>query len=347
MAKIISFFNHKGGVSKTTTAFNVAWMLSKKYRVLLVDGDPQCNLTGLILNSTNEGFEEFYSNNPNRNLKAALSPAFESLPRPIETIETLPVNCSESLFLVPGHINLSEYEITLGIAQELSSSIQALRNLPGSIYNFIDLQAVKDNIDYVIIDMNPSLGALNQNFLMISHYFIVPTAPDYFSKMAINSLKTVIPRWQAWIEQAQKLHAIRSSAYPLPEHFPRFLGTIIQKYRPRKGEATVGFQKWIDEINISVADELVPLLTEINMAFTVKEYKSVKPDFIQNYCLSLIPDFNTLIATSQDNGVPVYELTDEMFGHVGTVLEGDRTKKAEFTKIFTELTNSIIKLINA
>ena len=50
MAKQISLFNHKGGVSKTTTAFNLGWMLaSKGKRVLLVDCDPQCNLTGMFL----------------------------------------------------------------------------------------------------------------------------------------------------------------------------------------------------------------------------------------------------------------------------------------------------------
>jgi cellulose biosynthesis protein BcsQ len=53
MAKIISLFNHKGGVSKTTTTFNLGWMLArKKQRVLIVDCDPQCNLTGMVL-----GFE--------------------------------------------------------------------------------------------------------------------------------------------------------------------------------------------------------------------------------------------------------------------------------------------------
>src|SRR5664279_3280047 len=50
MFKIISMFNHKGGVSKTTTTFNLAWMLaSKGKRVLMVDADPQCNLTGIVL----------------------------------------------------------------------------------------------------------------------------------------------------------------------------------------------------------------------------------------------------------------------------------------------------------
>lgn len=50
MAKIICLFNHKGGVSKTTTAFNLGWMMALKgKRVLLADFDPQCNLTGMVM----------------------------------------------------------------------------------------------------------------------------------------------------------------------------------------------------------------------------------------------------------------------------------------------------------
>ena len=57
MANIISLFNHKGGVSKTTTAFNLGWMLARKdQRVIIVDCDPQCNLTGMVL-----GFEHLQS----------------------------------------------------------------------------------------------------------------------------------------------------------------------------------------------------------------------------------------------------------------------------------------------
>ncbi len=75
MAKIISFFNHKGGVSKTTTTYHVAWMLSDKgYKVLMVDTDSQCNLTGLAIGE--DSFERFYEETPNNNIKSALDPAF-------------------------------------------------------------------------------------------------------------------------------------------------------------------------------------------------------------------------------------------------------------------------------
>ena len=105
---------------------------------------------------------------------------------------------------MPGHIGLAEYEVTLGIAQELSGSLVTLRNLPGSLHYLIQATAAKYKIDVVMIDMGPSLGAVNQNLLATSDYFIVPMHPDYFSMMAINSLSSVIPKWRAWAKAADQ-----------------------------------------------------------------------------------------------------------------------------------------------
>lgn len=60
--KVIALFNNKGGVSKTTTTFNLGWMLSLLgKKELIVDSDPQCNLTGLCINTTKEGkLEKLY-----------------------------------------------------------------------------------------------------------------------------------------------------------------------------------------------------------------------------------------------------------------------------------------------
>ena len=139
MVQKIALFNHKGGVSKTTTAFNLGWMLaSKGKRVILVDTDPQCNLTGMVLGEETEDDEariqEIY--NTHSNIKTGLAPAFESQPRAIEAVDCLPILGQEGLFLLPGHVGFAEYEVTLGIAQELSGSIQALKNLPGSINQY-------------------------------------------------------------------------------------------------------------------------------------------------------------------------------------------------------------------
>lgn len=348
MTKKITLFNHKGGVSKTTTSFNLGWKLAELgHKVLLIDADPQCNLTGLILGySGDDDFEKFYLDQPERNLKAALRPAYESLPRLIEPIEPIQVNNRPNLFLIPGHINLSEYEITLGIAQELSSTIQALKNVPGAFSYFVNKEIESYEFDFVLIDMNPSLGALNQNILMTSDFFIVPTSPDYFSKMAVDSLATVFPRWVNWSRRAQEMAELENAAYPFPRGYPKFIGTVIQKYRPRKGVATEGFQVWIDRVNTAVKNVLAPKLVEVNMMLPLDKYHQIDADFDQNYCLVQIPDFNTLIATSQEHKTPIFALTDEMMGHAGAVLAQDRVKKAEFDEIFTTMANRVIELTN-
>src|SRR5271155_3621211 len=88
MAKIICLFNHKGGVSKTTTAFNLGWMMaSKGKRVLLADFDPQCNLTGMVMGFRGvDDLASIYSSTQPNNVKDGLAPAFESQPRKITAV---------------------------------------------------------------------------------------------------------------------------------------------------------------------------------------------------------------------------------------------------------------------
>ena len=238
MAHQIALFNHKGGVSKTTTTFNLGWMLAHKgKKVIIVDCDPQCNLTGMALGfkGTDE-FEEIYGAGGIRNIRDGLAPAFESRPTAIAPVICDTIEGQPNLYLLPGHIGLAEYEVTLGIAQELSGSLVTLQNLPGSLRYLFDLTAVKYEADLVLIDMSPSLGAINQNLLMTSDFFIVPMAPDYFSVMATDSLASVLPKWAAWAKQARGLSILQKATYPFPSKTPKFLGTIVQKYRLRESK---------------------------------------------------------------------------------------------------------------
>ena len=343
MAKKIALFNHKGGVSKTTTTFHLGWMLAAKgNKVLMVDTDPQCNLTGLVLDYKGEAeVERLYESEKGRNLKSGLAPAFESRPSPIVPVECFPVGQQEGLFLLPGHIGLSEYEVTLGIAQELSASIQTLQNLPGSIACLIELTAKKHEADYVLIDMNPSLSSFNQNLLMTSHFFIVPTTPDYFSVMAIDSLANVIPAWRTWSEKARSLPILRNAVYPFPDTTPKFLGTVVQNYRPRGGVPASGFQQWIDRINETVSESLVPKLSNMNMMLHSDSYANQQVD---KYCLATIPDFNSLIAKSQEARVPVFSLSSEQIGQGGAILDRTIESRDRFKEIFSELADKVIAL---
>lgn len=344
MTKIIALFNHKGGVSKTTTTFNLGWMLAERgKKVVLVDSDPQCNLTGMVLGykSANE-LERFYKNETERNLRAGLAPAFESRPRLIEAVDCITVDNRENLFLLPGHIRLAEYEVTLGIAQELSGSIQTLQNLPGSISYLLHKTAEKFEADYVLVDMSPSLSSINQNILMTSDFFIVPTSPDYFSVMAIDSLASVLPKWTAWAKQAQSLRLLQDASYPFPTTIPKFLGTVVQKYRPRGGVPATAFQTWIDEIETTVSSKFVPVLQHTGMMLPYGTYLSqhIEGDF----CLATIPDFNSLIAKSQEAQTPVFALTPQQIGFTGVVLESTLASRDDFKRIFNEFADKVIGL---
>lgn len=348
MVQKIALFNHKGGVSKTTTTFNLGWMLaSKGKRVILVDTDPQCNLTGMALGEETEDDEariqEIY--NTTSNIKTGLAPAFESQPRAIEAVDCIPIQGRDDLFLLPGHVGFAEYEVTLGIAQELTGSIQALKNLPGSITDLLEKTATKFNADYILIDMSPSLSSINQNLLMTSDFLLVPTTADFFSVMAIDSLAKVLPRWYAWAKSASSLQILKEANYPFPDISLRFLGTIIQNYRIIRGKETAAFQTWIEKIEKAVSNQLVPILSQNNMMLPLQLYKD--QGINGSFSLTKISNFNSLIALSQEHRTPIYELTAQQLRQTGVVLKNNQAKQQEFRKTFSDLADKIIALSSA
>lgn len=344
--KRIALFNHKGGVSKTTTTFNLSWMLALQgKKVIMVDADPQCNLTGLVLNE--DDFEEFYSNNENHNLKTCLAPAFEAQPKLIEAalcreIDIKSPNGQGRLFLLPGHLDLSEYEVSLGIAQELSTSLQTLKNLPGSFSYLFEKTAKHYQADYVLIDMNPSLSSINQNLLMTSDYFLLPTSPDYFSVMALKSLKKVLPRWAMWAKKAQTNPILTEAFYPFPTVIPKFLGTIVQKYREHTGNPSKGFEKWINDIREYVNREFIPTLGKGGEDRMIMVLDHAYPPIFEHFS-----DFNTLIALSQTYQIPVFALADQHFKDAkygGVVEKNMKESVGKFEQVFLKLAQDIINL---
>ena len=290
MVQKIALFNHKGGVSKTTTAFNLGWMLAEKGKtVILVDTDPQCNLTGITLGEGTEDdenrIEAIY--NTGSNIKTGLVPAFESQPRAIEAVDCIPIAGQEKLFLLPGHVGLAEYEVILGLAQQLNRPIATLKNIPGAFTNLFHKTARKYNADYILIDMSPSLSSINQNLLMTSDFFLVPTTADFFSLMVIESLTKVLPRWYAWAMTASSRPILKDAIYPFPDVNLAFLGTIIQNHRIIRGKENSNFQRWIDKIEEAVSTKLAPVLEKNNMLLPKKVYSDRKID--DNFTLTKIP----------------------------------------------------------
>lgn len=335
-APIISLFNHKGGVSKTTTAFNLGWAMAERgKRVLIVDGDPQCNLTGTVLGFDGiDDFSRFYKKNPDANISDCLAPVFTGSGKlQAAKISQTP---HKNLFLLAGNIELAESETQISVALSTSAAIPALQNIPGAISALLKLTAAEHKLDVVVVDMSPSVGALNQCFLMGSDFFIVPTSPDYYCNQAISSLSRVLPRWNGAVAPFRKDGLL----YPFPQKPPRFCGIISQRYRPRMGNPARSFQAWIDTIKETVLTELVPQLTINNMCVSVQQFNAAQPGDTP-FNLINVADFNSLIAQSQKHNVPVFALSDAQIEQAGTVLETMMESRDAFRKCFEQLANTV------
>ena len=260
-------------------------------------------------------------------------------------VECVEVEGCAGLYLLPGHVGLAEYEVTLGIAQELSGSIQTLQNLPGSLPWVLDRTAEHYDAEFVLIDMSPGLGAINQNLFTTSDFFIVPTNPDFFSVMAIDSLSTVIPRWQDWARRAAENPVLQDAAYPFPKPQARFLGTVVQKFRPRRGTPSAAFAQWIVEIQERIDTLLIPALEQSGMLLDRELYGrcGLEADFT----LGVIADFNSLIAASQTHQTPIYALSAEQIGKAGVVLEAAEQSRDEFRSAFEAMAEKVCCLIES
>lgn len=343
MAKIICMFNHKGGVSKTTTVFHLGWMLALKgKRVIMADFDPQCNLTGLIGGYRGlDDMQALYSTPQPNNIKDALAPAFESQPRQITAAHCFGVHKDvPNLLLLAGHIGLSDYETTLGLAQELSGSLLPLRNLPGAARYMLEATAEKYKADYILVDMSPSVGPMNQNLIATCDHFIVPFHPDYFSSMALDSLSSVLPRWRKWADVAHSLTVLRTADYPFPAPHPTFIGSVIQKFRPRMGAPAQAFQKWVDRLKAEMESIFVPALEDAGMV-NARDFEArtgLKPW----QPMLEVADFNSLVAFSQEHRVPIFALTAAMLDQQGAVWVQTHNSMTVFKNAFNEFAERVI-----
>jgi regulatory protein CII len=342
----IAIFNHKGGVSKTTTAFHLAWALSKKQkRVLMVDSDSQCNLTLYALGYTD--YKDFYEKGNQNNINDALKPAYKSQPKYIEPVDCLQIR--DDLFLLPGHIDFSENEVQLGVSMQLSETFGTMKNLPGAFNYLLDVTAKKYNADYVIIDMNPSLSAINQNIIFSSDFFLIPTSPDFFSVMAIKSLAKILPSWARWAKKARSF--FNDAAYPLLDHNPKFIGYTINDFNLSNGRPQKSFKAIMTDISSEIYNGLVPELHNSDMVLDKSIYKTAYKkmqeestgnniNYNNEYCIAEVSNFNKLIAISNQQCIPIFDL--DISGEV--ITQGQLGTLRWFKYLYNAIADRIMEL---
>ncbi|BAI97957.1 hypothetical protein Sj15T_23670 [Sphingobium sp. TA15] len=358
MTHRVLLFNHKGGVGKTTSAYNIGWKLTENgHRVLLVDGDSQVNLTARTLG---DKFDDYYTESSNtrfNNIYDAVRPVFEGRPSPIEAFECPEADGNENLFLLPGHPDLSALEGQISLAQETRGTLSVTKNIPGALHRLISLLEERHQADYSIIDINPGLGALNQNFFMICDAFIVPTNPDPFSLMSLKTLGLEIERWVSWKEQFGP--AFADATYPLPAGWAKFIGAIHSRFNRHRSKAAGRYHERITQIDDRIENEFVPRLELANSLFNRAAYKEAAkvvlpedardPDKKRLYALARIPDFAQASHIASELGKPVFRIDDEDFHDLdlrGNVKKSVKKNVEIFDQIFSAIVEKIDIIVN-
>ena len=162
--KVISISNVTGGVAKTTTASTLASGLHRRgYKVLMIDSDPQMNLTLCFTHEPEEG-----------------TPSLYTLYNSGDSISEIKVEIREGLDLILGDFELCSADM------EFFKKAGSLKLLSKAI------KSVSEYYDFVIVDTSPNLGFLSLNAFMCSDYIITPMSADSFSLRAIRLLKRTL-----------------------------------------------------------------------------------------------------------------------------------------------------------
>lgn len=183
--EIIAIANQKGGVGKTTTTFNLgAALASQGKRVLLIDADPQGNLT------TYMGWTE-------DELSVTLNDLLiNTLNDRKNNFDSYIKHHSENLDLIPSDIQLSSIEMTLVGAM---SREYTMRN---------SIKELKEKYDYILIDTQPALGMLTINALASADKVIIPLQPQYLAAKGMTQLLSTIIKIRQQINPNIKIDGI-------------------------------------------------------------------------------------------------------------------------------------------
>lgn len=314
MTKIITFYNHKGGVSKTTTAFNVAHLMaSTGSRVLVVDADAQCNMTELMLSQLimrldREAETSGQPNDlPGSTLLSILRPRIDGDVAFVNTSSIDLVSVNTSLDLLRGDVSLNSIEDSLAEAhtQRFSGKVHEKRTYV-AIGDFLTRLGQEREYDVILIDVGPSSGALTRACFLACDAFFIPVAPDRFNVQAIGTLSSIIRRWMS--EHAEVYEDFVALGLPIRLGKPKFLGTISQQFKVVGGRPKPGYRLWMERIPLAVEERLIPVLREFSTdTLNLAEYVNGE----NGISATEIPDFGSLAPLMQEYGKPVYTITRE------------------------------------
>lgn len=350
MGKIITFYNHKGGVGKTTLVHNLAFALADLgHRVLLIDADPQMNLTSAIYGlSTSTEYSSEESSKWNQYIQQYIS-ITEHLDHylkndPPQKRRFQATSKDGVIHLISGSIMLSSTEASLyGIVK---SRNEFTRDIP---YKFE--RSIRDNIkdyDFILIDTSPSASSIvNALIAMSCDYIITPVSPTFFSLQAIDNLSEVIRNWIELLHDYQATQGVKGLSFS-----PKFLGLVVQLAKRFSGGAVrTGFssstEDWIFEVNQSVR-RFLNFAKVRGITVTEDEFKKIFPEsnpYVIEKCCDFTPKLRDV---AEKEGIPVIYLTPEICKkHKITNIENEKSQYRLALKSINDSYRGIAKSLEA
>lgn len=313
MTKSISVFNNKGGVGKTTIIWNLAASLADNGKcVLLIDFDPQCNLSIACL-----GDKEF-SNLLQSTAKHPLGQTVKSFALPYiqqnqikDTPVFLPKNKTKNgvLHIVPGDFWLNTFSDVLNVGTDVISGAGLYRFILPELVAQKASERTEIQYDYVLIDLPPSFNTLVRSALYCSDYFLVPCTPDLFSSYCVGLIGEMLPLFiRDWEQGTQRyLSSNPTDKLIASKGKPKFGGWIFNGFDTRKRNG-VTHEVGADAehhraITAAVKSALMPPLSN-----GIASYAAV-PTFVSEQEVGGIEDLNVMAPDSIIQNTPIAYLS--------------------------------------
>ena len=244
--KTLAFFNNKGGVGKTTLVYHLAWMFAELgLSVIAADLDPQANLTSMFLEE--EDLEAIWTElGSPRTVAGSLATLMEGTG---DVATPYVADITARIGLVVGDLALSKVEDELSSQWPicLDGKARAFRVIT-AFWRLLANAAQQRKADVVLIDVAPSLGALNRAALIAASQVVIPLVPDLYSIQGLRNLGPTLQTWRAeWADRLQRRPATLL-AESLPTGAMQPVGYVVLQHAVRLDRPVKAYQRWLDRI---------------------------------------------------------------------------------------------------
>ena len=302
---VLTFFNNKGGVGKTSLVYHLAWMFAEQgKRVVCADIDPQANLTAAFLDE--DAVADIWEG---EEAGSTIYRCVAPLMRVHDLASPQLKKFHENLFLLPGDVALSAFEDTLSRAwpQGMGGGDELYRDVRilSAFWTIMQQAAEQTSADVILVDIGPNLGAINRSVLIATDFVVIPLGADLYS---LQGLKNLGPTLRSWRKQWEKrcdnwedemnMSDAEAAALLLPPGRMQPLGYLCQQYGVRLERPVKAYDKWVQRIPAVYREKV---LGEENPPHIRQEDDPC--------CLATIKHYRSLIPMGQEHRKPIFDLT--------------------------------------